>query len=262
MASTDPSPGILDRIAATIAAARRVVTAHVTLARTELGSIAADVAGVVARVAAALAILFFVGILVSVGTMLLLGEWLFGSFGWGILHGSLFLGAMAVELILGALGLGRGRVGRILLALLVAVGAGVALGSGWAREGWSLVAEELFLGIEPDWRVFAAAFVGGAVVVGVLGALIGLARGRLGGLIGGLVTGAVIGALLGALSLAPVDAGAGAGIGVTAALVVWLTLAVSRFGRLDPEALQARFTPSATMETAQETLAWLRTIRP
>lgn len=266
MASTDPNPasppGLLDRILATIAAVRRVALAHVALARTELGAIASDIAGMLAKAAAAAALLFFVGVLVSVGATLFLGDWLFGSMGWGVLHGTLFLSAIAVSLILSALGLGRGTGLRILIGIALAVAIGIALGGGWARDAWTVAGERSFSGVVPEWRTLAAAFVGGAVAIGLLAALLGLVKGGLGGLITGLVMGGVLGALLGVLTAATVDARAGAAIGVALGLATWLGLSLARFGALDPGTLKARFIPSATIETAQETLAWLRTIRP
>ena len=37
-------------------------------------------------------------LLVAIGTFLFLGEWLFGSMAWGILHGTLFLALLCVPI--------------------------------------------------------------------------------------------------------------------------------------------------------------------
>ena len=51
------------------------------------------------------------------------------------------------------------------------------------------------------------------------------------------------------------------GIGVAIALGIWPVLSASALRRFDPEALKARFIPTATIESAQETMEWLKRIR-
>ena len=49
---------------------------------------------------AALTLALLTLVLVYVGTFLFLGEWLFGSMGWGILHGTLLAGALITAVVL------------------------------------------------------------------------------------------------------------------------------------------------------------------
>ena len=51
----------------------------------------------------AIGLVVFAGLLVSVGMSLFLGEWLFGSMGWGVLHDTELSIAVAVVCILAAL---------------------------------------------------------------------------------------------------------------------------------------------------------------
>jgi hypothetical protein len=75
--------------------------------------------------------LFMVALMLTLGLLLFLGEWLFGSLGWGVLLGTLLLLDLALVTLLGALGVGRGRLAvGFLIAVAIGVGVGVALGIG------------------------------------------------------------------------------------------------------------------------------------
>jgi hypothetical protein len=129
MAAMIPSsnpPGLRDQAGATFRAAKRLLTAHVNLAKAEAGEIASEVGRMVALIALALGFFLGVGILFLVGVPLFLGEWLLGSIGWGVLLGAFLLIDLAVVTLLAAIGVGRGRQ---LTAWLVAVLLGVALGA-------------------------------------------------------------------------------------------------------------------------------------
>ena len=69
--------------------------AHVDLAKAELSAISGEIARVAAFVGIALAVVFFAVILIVVGTALFTSEWLLGSMGWGILHGTLLFAGIA-----------------------------------------------------------------------------------------------------------------------------------------------------------------------
>ena len=119
-------PGLREQVGATINAAKRLLTAHVNLAKAEAGEIAGEVGKLVALVALAIGLLFTVGILVLVGLLLFLADWLLGSMGWGVLLGAFLLIDLAVVVLLGAVGVGKGRQ---VTAWLVGVILGVALGA-------------------------------------------------------------------------------------------------------------------------------------
>ena len=76
---------------ATFEAGKRLLGAHVNLAKTEIGEIVDEVKRMVALGAGALGILLLAAMLLFIGGFLFLGEWLFGSIGWGVLLGFLLL---------------------------------------------------------------------------------------------------------------------------------------------------------------------------
>jgi hypothetical protein len=127
-------PGLIDQVRATFAAAKRLLRAHVELGKAELGEIVDAVKKVVGLALAALALLFAGALLLFIGGVLFLGDWLFGSIGWGVLLGFLLFLDLAVNAALAALDV-RGRwLGVYLVVAAVlggAVGAGLALGLGW-----------------------------------------------------------------------------------------------------------------------------------
>jgi hypothetical protein len=122
-ADTEPA-GLRQQIGAVRDAIRRLVTAHVELARAEAGEIAAEIGRIALLGGIAIAMLLLVCLLLPIGGLLFLGEWIFGSIGWGVLLGSLLLIDGGMVAILVALGVPRGRLGR---DLVLAVVAGVAV---------------------------------------------------------------------------------------------------------------------------------------
>ena len=117
-ARTEPPVGLFEQVSRTVAAARRLVTTHVDLARAELSEIAERAKVAAALIGVAIAIALFAAILASVGTALFIGEWLFGSIGWGVLHGVLSCVALIVVLVLTALEVPRSRITTSLVAAL------------------------------------------------------------------------------------------------------------------------------------------------
>ena len=126
MKTNENPPGLRDQAGATFGAAKRLLNAHVNLAKAEAGEIAGEVGRMVALVGLALGLLFTVGILFLVGLPLFLADWLLGSMGWGVLLGTFLLIDLAVVVLLVALGVGGGRQ---FTAWLVGVILGVALGA-------------------------------------------------------------------------------------------------------------------------------------
>ncbi|HEY6058275.1 MAG TPA: phage holin family protein [Candidatus Limnocylindrales bacterium] len=263
--STDSAPGLREEIGATRGAVLRLVRAHVDLARTEIGEILDEVKRMAALVGVAIAMLLFVGILVPVGACLWLGEWLFGSMGWGILHGTEASIGLAVALVVMAIGRPGGRIaGLFVLAAVVGILVGLALGLDWPNQAYRQVGDASFTGIDPGYRPLIIGAAVGALVVGVLGLLVGAAGGGGGGAVGGLFLGAILGLLVGAFSAITFDRPAGAGVGVAVALGLWPILVGIDTWRagIDTEALKARFTPTQTIETTKETIEWVRQQTP
>jgi hypothetical protein len=261
-ARTATPPGLRRQAAQTKDALRGVVRAHVDLAKAEADEIKGEVGRAAALGGAALACLLLLGILFPVGSILFAGEWLFGSIGWGLLHGTLFLVAVAVTMGLLALrvaGLGIDVVAAAVIGLVLAIVFAFNL----PNELWRRLGDAANLG-DPSWRPLAT----GAVVLAVIGGLAGLAGGlRAGGggaIAGGLIGGLIVGAVLGAFTAITFGGQAGAAVGVTAGLIAWPTLMGVRVARqgIDTEALKARFWPQATIDTTRETIEWAKARNP
>lgn len=158
MTSGNP-PGLRDQAGSTFRAAKRLLTAHVNLAKAEAGEIAGEVGRMVALIALALGLLLTVGILFLVGLPLFLAEWLLGSIGWGVLLGTFLLIDLAAVVLLGAVGVGKGRQ---FSAWLVGAILGVALGAVlWTWTGLPQtvdVALGIWLGLVA-WPIAAGIFV-------------------------------------------------------------------------------------------------------
>jgi hypothetical protein len=262
--SSGQPPGIREQLGATFGAGKRLLRAHVDLAKVETGEILDEVKRMVALAAVALVLLFVTGLLLTIGLMLFLGEWLFGSIGWGVLLGTfLFLDLAAVALLL-ALGVRGARLGSsFALAAVISIVVGVVLGFDLAHRGWTSMGESIAPTLDPSTRPLLVAVVTLAVVGAILGIVGGLRRGN-GASIGGLIGGAVLGVLLGLVSSVAIPGTVGAALGVWVALIAWPVLAgrdVLRTG-IDGEAIRQRFMPDQTIELTKETIEWARARTP
>jgi hypothetical protein len=267
-APADPPepPGLRDQIQAVVAAARRLLTAHIELAKAEASEIMGEVGRVALLGGLAFGMVFLVGILVPIGLLLLLGEWLFGSIGWGVLLGSLLLLDVAVVAVLVAVGAGTGRLGRAFLAaLLLGVVVGIALGLNLTNRGWTLAGDAVFPTLDAGVRPLLIAVVSLAIVGGVAGLIGALRAGGGGGSVfAGIVAGAIVGAVLGVLTAIALGPRVGAAFGVLAWLTAWPAVAAAGVAGtgIDTDALKARFYPGQTIETTKETIEWVRQRTP
>jgi hypothetical protein len=254
-----PPPGIREQVARTFGAGRRLADAHVTLAKAELAVILEDAKLVAIQVGVALALLIYVGLLVPVGMALFMGEWIFGSMGWGILHGTLCSVATAVVLILGALRVSpRYLAGMLLVAVLAGAVVGVLLGFALPNAAYAAIGTSLVPGVDVGSRPLLVGMALWAVVLGLVGALGGGRVGGAGGAFGGLVAGALLGALAGALTAISFSLQVGAGLGVTTALIAWPVLGALGLRGFDPAQLKARFMPQASIDAARETMSYVQ----
>jgi hypothetical protein len=255
----------MDQLRAVRAAVLRLVRAHVDLARTEISEIADEVKRLAGLLAVSLGCLLLLGLFLPIGGLLFLGEWIFGSIGWGLLHGILLLVAVAIEAALLGFAVDSRRVGiHFGLALLIGVVVGVVLGLDLTNRGWSELGARVLPDADPASRPLLIAVIGMAIVGGVVGLVLAWRAGGGGAGIGGLIGGAIAGALLGAFTAITFGGRVGAAVGVAAGLIAWPTLTgivVARRG-IDTEALKARFWPSTTIETAKETIEWVRERTP
>ena len=270
--STDPAPdaeqappSVVSEFQRARAAASRLLAAHIALAKAEIALIGDRAKVAMSLLGMALALVLFAGLVATVGTPLFLGEWLFGSMGWGILHAVLFGFSVAVAAVMLALDISPQSVFRTLVgAVLIGIVVGGVLFLNLFHLLWATLGDELVarttVSIDPAYRPMVVA----AAVVGALGALIGLIVGiRVGrsfsSAIGGLLVGAVAGAALGAFTAITFSAEVAVAIGIAVALVAWMPLVARPVltGTYDWEALKARYWPGLTVEMARETYALL-----
>lgn len=258
-------PGIREQVGATLEAGKRLVRAHIALARAEASEIVDEVKRLVGFVLLALALLFIVGLLLALGLPLFLGEWLFGSLGWGVLLGAFLLLDLALVAVLVALGSSRGRLGFTFgLSAVIGIAVGLVLGLDLAHRGWTSLGEQVGPNLDPATRPLVIAVVALAVVGGILGLIAGLRGGGRGTAFGALLGGAILGALAGLISSTTIAPTVGAALGVWIGLIAWPILAgrsVMRTG-IDTEALKQRFTPDQTIELTKETIEWARARTP
>lgn len=250
--------GLREQAGRVLAAGRRLAEAHVVLAKAELGAIVTDATGVAARAAVAVAALLYVAILLSIATPLFLGEWIFGSLGWGILHAVLLSIALAVALALDALRVSRRYLGgTFLLAAALGVVVAIVLGFAWPNAAWAAVGDAALPGVDPGVRPLLVGIAGGALALALLGLVVGARLG--GGAVGGLAGGALLGVLVGAGSAISFDLRVGVAVGIAVGLAAWPILAALALRGYDWEALKERFIPRASIDAALQTKAFVET---
>jgi hypothetical protein len=257
-------PGLRAQFGATFAAGKRLLRAHIDLAKAELADIVDEVKRMVALIGAAIGIVFVAGFLLLIGGILFLGELLFGSIGWGVLIGFVLLVDVALVLVLLALDVRGGRIGSsFVVAALGGIVVGAILALNLTHRGWTALGDQVAAGYDPMTRAVLLAIGVSAAVLGALGFLIQIRNG-LGAAIGGLVVGVIAGIVLAGVTVIEIPLGAAAALGVFVTLIAWPILAardVMRTG-VDGEALKRKFTPDATIGLTKETIEWVRARMP
>lgn len=257
-------PGVREQAGKTIAAAIGLGRAHVDLAREEASAIGRESGKFAGLVGAALALVLLAALLGIIGAALFIGEWLFGSIGWGVVHGVLAFVSIAVALVLLALGVTAVRIGRaLLIAVVVAVITSLVLGLGLANQAYAAIGSSLGFAVDPAMRPLVVGLGLGAIVGLILGIVLA-ARATHPDWFSAIAGGIVLGALVGAITSITFSPQGGVGIGITLGYLTWaglMGIGVSRTG-IDMEALKARFTPIQTIETSKETLEWLQQRMP
>ena len=243
-----------------------LVTAHVELAKAELSLIGAELARVAGLIVGAIVLVLFAVSLLIIGGSLFLAEWLFGSMGWGILHGILLFVGIAIACGLSAAGIRIGRIGgAAMVALLVGVLAAVVFGLSMLNQLYTIIGDAtLATTVEPGVRPLVVGALIGAGIGLLLGIAVAFKVTGAGARFGALLGLTLFGALIGAFTAITFGGQVGIALGVAAAYATWIALMlldVSRTG-IDVEALQQRFIPNQTIETSKETLAWLRQRMP
>jgi hypothetical protein len=259
---SDP-PGVIAQLKATKDAAMAMIRAHIALGRAEAEVIKGEVVHAAAFAGIAFAALLLLGVFLPIVTMLFLGEWLFGSIGWGVLLGSELLIAVAVTAVVLALKL-EGATLAAAVGVIAGAVAFIIAGASWLNRLWTWVGDSTNLGIDAANRPLVIAIV----VVGVIGALVGLIVGAraagAGGAIGGLVAGLVGGGLVGAFLAYDFGWRVGAALGFATAYAVYLAVLIARVAAngIDTEKIKLRFWPQQTIETTRETIEWAKAQNP
>ncbi|HEX5240216.1 MAG TPA: hypothetical protein VFW20_04385 [Candidatus Limnocylindrales bacterium] len=260
----EQAPGLRAQLGATIEAAKRLLRAHVDLARAEAGEILDAAKRLVAFGALALGLVLVVAQLVLIGGLLFLGEWLFGSIGWGVLLGALLLLDVALVAVLAAIDIPvRNLGGAFVIGAIVGVVVGVVLALDLTHRGWSSLGDSVLTSVDPAWRATAIAVIVLAIVGAVLGLIAGARRGG-GAAIGSAIGLAILGAIIGLLTAISIPVQVGAALGVLVALIIWPAITgvgAARHG-IDGEALKAKFTPDETIGETKETIEWVRARLP
>ncbi|CAN5836708.1 hypothetical protein BH24CHL6_BH24CHL6_15650 [soil metagenome] len=249
--------GFGEQFRRTRAAFSGLFSAHIALLRAELGEIFAQLKVMATLAGVALGLALLVVTMLYVGGFLFLGEWLFGSIGWGLAHGVLFGLALIVVLGFGILGAGwRLALTSLVVAAVLTIGLALLLGSNVLYETANYFAQQLAAPLDSPAVV---AMLTGAVLVGLVLALLLWRAGGVGGAVVGLIAGAVLGLLFGLL-LGGIawEWPPAAGLAITLGLIVWPILhAALAWPRLDLEEHFGRLMPRQTMEAASETREWL-----
>jgi hypothetical protein len=256
--------GLRAQLGATFAAGKRLFRAHVDLAKAELSEIVDEVKRMVALIGAAIGILVLAGLLFGIGLFLFLGEWLFGSIGWGVLLGTILLVDAAVVAVLLALDVSGGRLGSsFIVAAIGGAILGVVLGLDLTYRGWTTLGDAVASDYDPSTRTVLLA-IGATAAVGAILGLLNRMGGGVGDAISGIIVGAVVGAVLGGLTVISLPPTVGAAIGVLVVLVVWPILAARDLIRtgVDGEAIMKKFTPDETIGLTKETIEWVRARMP
>jgi hypothetical protein len=256
--------GLRAQLGATFAAGKRLFRAHVDLAKAELSEIVDEVKRMVALIGAAIGVLVLAGLLFGIGLFLFLGEWLFGSIGWGVLLGTLLLVDIAVVAVLLALDVKGGRLGSsFIIGAVVGAIVGVVLALDLTNRGWTALGDAVASYYDASTRTVLLA-IGTMAGIGAILGLLARMRGGIGDAIGGIILGGIVGALLGGLTVISLPPTVGAAIGVLVALVVWPILAARDLMQtgVDGEAIMKRFTPDETIGLTKETIEWVRARMP
>jgi hypothetical protein len=270
-------PGLGAQFGRTRSALFGLISAHFKLLSAELSEIMNELKRAAALGGIALALLFLAGMLTFVGSILWLDEWIFGSIGWGVLHGSTCLIAVAVTLVLLIIPHSTPRIGLAAFAALVA--AAVVFLILWLQlssRAWGWVGDNFFGGLA--WfdghavsaadRPIAAGVIVLAVLFGVLGAIAGLVLGgsalrRIAGAVGIAIVAAAVGGLLGALLGVPISWGIAIAVSLALFLIVYPILAaILVLRKADFEELKNHFMPYQTIQTTKETIEWVREQMP
>ncbi len=256
-------PGLIAQLRATKDAVLGVVRAHIALGRAEAEAIKGEVAYAAAYAGIAIAALLLLGIFLPVAAMLFLGQWLFGSIGWGLLLGAELLIAAAATAVVAGLRL-EGPAPSAMIGVVAGVVAFVVLGASWFNRLWVWIGDAAGPGLDPAYRPLVVGVVVVGVVLGIVGLVAGARAAGAGGAIGGLLSGLVAGGVVGAILSCDFGWRVGAALGFATAYAAYLGVLGGRLAAagIDVETIKPRFWPQQTIDSAKETIEWAKARNP
>jgi hypothetical protein len=259
------APGVREELGRVREAAAALARAHLALLKAEIGDIVAQLKVISALAGVIVALALFAAQLIAIGGTLFLGEWLFGSIGWGVLLGMLLSIALIVATAMVLVGAPRRVITTplgvsILGGILVAVLLGANLVRRAAEQAGTQLRSGAFLNLDPGWAPAVVGVVVGAVAFGLIGLVVLGRAGGSGGGVAGLVLGVISGAFIGWGWAGLTFSWHGAvAIGIAVGLLAWIALMPVWLLRaeVDPTARFRRLWPKESYETAMETKDWL-----
>ncbi|CAN5561930.1 hypothetical protein BH23CHL8_BH23CHL8_27750 [soil metagenome] len=239
---------------------KRLIETHVALLRAELSRAGRELGIIVGLALAAVVLATLLGVLLFVGTFLFLGEWLFGSMGWGLVHGTLVTLALITGIGLNLAGAWMGAYARgFLWGAAATIVLSLIFASNVLRTGAVTLARESedAIALHPDLLPTLVGLVVGAVVFALLAAAAGWRLGSASASVGplvvaGLVAGAIVGAILGSVQF---DNPGAVAISLVIGLLTWMAVSVAlAAGRgFDVEGRYAPLVPRQTIAAFEET---------
>lgn len=256
--STDrEARGLFGQIGETRAAFMRLARAHLDLLRAEISAIVDQIKQMAAAAGIVLVFALLVANMLYIGGFLFVGEWLFGSMGWGLAQGVLLGLAVIVVALLVILGVRKRTYGiSLLLAALLAIVLALLIGLNVTYDTANYWAGQF---AAPFDNVGLVAAIAGGVIGGLILLVLLLFVGGVFGAVAGLLVGAIIGVPIGWLmGGAPWTWPPAVGFSLTVGLVLLPILCVAiGWRQIDLEKRFRGLYPRQSIEAAQETRAWL-----
>ena len=263
-------PGVGEAVGGVRASFMRMLDAHITLLRAELELTGKELGIILGLAFGALVVAVLAGILLYVGSFLFFGELLFGSMGWGIIHGTLlaaaFIGFVVINLAGGQMerygwGAAIGLAVAVLFTAVLLTNAGNT--GGEALKDWlsgTFVTEDLPFG--EAWLVTLVGLLLGGLIALVAAAIIGWRSQQRGRSLAGIsLVGFVLGGFIGATWFSTrYQAPDGVlGLAITVGFLTWIiagAILAARAG-FDPEARYANLIPRESIAAFEKTKAFV-----
>jgi hypothetical protein len=243
----------------------RMLRAHIALLKAELAVAGRELGIIVGLAAGAIALAILVAILLYVGTLLFMGEWLFGSMGWGIIHGTLLgaaiIGFVGINLAGGSVrSYGWGALWGVVAAVVISVLLAFNLTNDSAEWGAGLIEDQLLL--DRQWAPTLVGLVVGAIIAAAAALIVGWRfEWKLGSPLAMTIGGAVLGGFVGALfaSTRYDNPDGVVGLAIMVGLLTWIIVGIALAYRrgFDPGARYASLMPRESIAAFEKSRDFL-----